>query len=47
MPNAAVSECVIAHVRSDGRDSFEITFRKGGKKETFASHESSYDVDWW
>lgn len=41
-----VRDCDIAHVRSDGRDCVEITISKS-KKETFSSHESSFDVDWW
>uniref|UniRef100_K3X291 SAC domain-containing protein n=1 Tax=Globisporangium ultimum (strain ATCC 200006 / CBS 805.95 / DAOM BR144) TaxID=431595 RepID=K3X291_GLOUD len=41
-----VKDCDIAHVRSDGRDCIEITISKS-KKETFSSHESSFDVDWW
>lgn len=41
-----IKDCDLAHVRSDGRDCFEITVNKA-KKETFSSHESSHDVDWW
>ncbi|KAI9999028.1 hypothetical protein PInf_003707 [Phytophthora infestans] len=41
-----VKECELAHVRSDGRDCIELTINRG-KKETFSSHESSHDVDWW
>ncbi|KAK1932511.1 Phosphoinositide phosphatase SAC1 [Phytophthora citrophthora] len=41
-----VKDCELAHVRSDGRDCFELTVNRG-KKETFSSHESSHDVDWW
>lgn len=42
-----IVECDIAHVRSDGRESIEITYRKQARKETLSSHESSYDIDWW
>ncbi|TYZ61323.1 hypothetical protein PybrP1_010363 [[Pythium] brassicae (nom. inval.)] len=41
-----VRDCDIAHVRSDGRDCVEISLSRS-KKETFSSHESSFDVDWW
>uniref|UniRef100_H3HC09 SAC domain-containing protein n=1 Tax=Phytophthora ramorum TaxID=164328 RepID=H3HC09_PHYRM len=41
-----VQACELAHVRSDGRDCMELTINRG-KKETFSSHESSHDVDWW
>uniref|UniRef100_A0AAV1VDU9 SAC domain-containing protein n=1 Tax=Peronospora matthiolae TaxID=2874970 RepID=A0AAV1VDU9_9STRA len=41
-----VQACELAHVRSDGRDCIELTINRG-KKETFSSHESSHDVDWW
>ncbi|KAG1695223.1 hypothetical protein DVH05_020603 [Phytophthora capsici] len=41
-----IKDCELAHVRSDGRDCFELTVNRG-KKETFSSHESSHDVDWW
>ncbi|KAG7387273.1 hypothetical protein PHYBOEH_008319 [Phytophthora boehmeriae] len=41
-----VKDCELAHVRSDGRDCIELTITRG-KKETFSSHESSHDVDWW
>ncbi|CAI5701871.1 unnamed protein product [Peronospora effusa] len=41
-----VKNCELAHVRSDGRDCIELTMNRG-KKETFSSHESSHDVDWW
>ncbi|ETK76202.1 hypothetical protein L915_17329 [Phytophthora nicotianae] len=41
-----VKDCELAHVRSDGRDCIELTINRG-KKETFSSHESSHDVDWW
>ena len=41
-----VIDCELAHVRSDGRDCIELTINRG-KKETFSSHESSHDVDWW
>ena len=41
-----VKDCELAHVRSDGRDCIELTINRG-KKETFLSHESSHDVDWW
>ncbi|KAF1772804.1 SAC domain [Phytophthora cactorum] len=39
-------DCELAHVRSDGRDCIELAMNRG-KKETFSSHESSHDVDWW
>ncbi|TMW66258.1 hypothetical protein Poli38472_004023 [Pythium oligandrum] len=35
----------IKQVRSNGRDCIEIKCH--GKTESFSSHESSYDVDWW
>ncbi|CAH0516458.1 unnamed protein product [Peronospora belbahrii] len=41
-----VKDSELAHVRSDGRDCIELTINRG-KKETFSSHESSHDVDWW
>ncbi|RLN59569.1 hypothetical protein BBJ28_00000652 [Nothophytophthora sp. Chile5] len=41
-----VRDCELSHVRSDGRDCIEIALNKT-KKETFSSHESSHDVDWW
>jgi hypothetical protein len=41
-----LKDCDLAHVRSDGRDCFEVAVSRA-KKETFSSHESSHDVDWW
>lgn len=41
-----LKDCELAHVRSDGRDCMELNIKRS-KKETFSSHESSHDVDWW
>ncbi|KAF0696406.1 Aste57867_12824 [Aphanomyces stellatus] len=45
--NWKIQLCSINHVRNDGRFCIELEFGPQRKKESFASTNKSYDIEWW